>query len=220
MTDTYHTLSELNILFQEVLLTALGYDKTASPDLFTDAAYAAVRMSWPTEGAPAFKATEDVVFAAITENDDQINRTREVKYTDVDLETVNEETSYTQVLSLGLVLYGPNSFDNALRIRDGVYWDDIARTLAAEKIYLIPDIAAPRRVPERFQSRWWERTDMEIMFNAGIKKNRSIKVINAADIDIYNYVSKQATISIVEENYAATEDGDLLITEGGDQIIF
>jgi hypothetical protein len=183
-TDIDQSLSELGIIFQKMVMDMLGL-LTGSPIDYTSAAYF-VRISWPTEGAPAWKSTEDVVFLRITEEDDPINRQREVGIEDASDTTLDEATSYTRVVGLYLVFYGPNSFANAQTVRDGVFKDRYRWELAKDKIYLIPDIVAPRRIPEAFQSKYWERVDLEMRFNEKVVKYDEINIIESAEILVYN----------------------------------
>jgi hypothetical protein len=185
-TDVTQSLSELNILFQQMLLDMLGYEMSGSPAAYDPSAFYFVRVAWPTDGAPAWKITEDICFLRVTEEDDAINRQRESDLTYVDALNLNEATRYTRVIALNLIFYGPNSWDNAQTVRDKIFRERYLSELATEKIYLIPDIKSPNRVPESFQSRWWERVDLEIRFNEGIVKNQDIGTIGSAKILVYN----------------------------------
>jgi len=189
----------MEILFQALVLDILGYEKTGSPADYSNAAYAAVRVAWPIYGAPAWKVSEDVVFIHVTEEDEPINRQREVVYTDSGLYTLDEEISYTRVLSLNLIFYGPTSFHNAQLVRDSVFRETYRRVLSQNKIFLIPDIVAPRRAPEPFQSQWWERTDLDLSFNEKIKKTDEISIIEIADIIIITDSGKEREITVTAE---------------------
>jgi len=199
MSGVYLTLKQMEILFQALVLDILGYEKTGSPADYSNAAYAAVRVAWPIYGAPAWKVSEDVVFIHVTEEDEPINRQREVVYTDSGLYTLDEEISYTRVLSLNLIFYGPTSFHNAQLVRDSVFRETYRRVLSQNKIFLIPDIVAPRRAPEPFQSQWWERTDLDLSFNEKIKKTDEISIIEIADIIIITDSGKEREITVTAE---------------------
>jgi hypothetical protein len=183
-TDIDQTLKQIEIIFQKMVMDMLGLLE-GSPIDYSIPAYF-VRVAWPTEGAPAWKITEDIVFLRVVEEDHPVNRERDVENTRIDDVTLNEKTSYTRIISLAMVFYGPNSFDKAQLVRDGVFKDTYRLSLAQDKIYPIPDIIAPKRFPEAFQGRWWERTDLEIRFNEGVKKNQEISVIESAEIVLNN----------------------------------
>ena len=195
--DIYHTLDQLNIVFQKLLMGMLGL-LNASPIDYTAAAFY-VRVSWPTTGQPAWKITEDIAFVRVTEEDDAINRPREDAYTDEGDFVLNEATSYNRVLALNLIFYGPNSWSNAQTVRDRIFQEAYRIALAQENLYPIPDIAAPVRAPEVFQSQWWERVDMEIRFNEKIVKNQDISAIEIADVLVYNKDGQVAEIAITAD---------------------
>ena len=195
-TDIYMTLSQLNELFQGLVIDMLGYEKTGSPADYSEAAYTAVRLAWPTDGAPAWEIDDDVVFIRIMEHDEPINRQRETKLTAPTAFTLNEETTYTRVLELYLVFYGPNSFDRAQAIRDAFFYDEYHWQLAQDHIYMIPDVEAPRRAPELFQGQWWERTDVTFRFNEKVAKNRSINIIESAEFAVHNDDGLKADVTV------------------------
>jgi hypothetical protein len=194
-TDIYQTLSELNELFQVLLIDMLGL-VSGSPLDYTAASYY-VRIQYPQSGAPAWEINEDIVFLFVTEEDDRINRQREEELTN-EGDDLNLEVTYTRVIALKLVFYGPSSFENAQIVRDQFFTSVYRRRLAQDEIYLIPDIVAPRRVPDPFQGQWWERVDMVLRFNEKIAKNVTIGTIESADVAIYDYSGLVAEI-IVEE---------------------
>jgi hypothetical protein len=210
MSEIYKTLNELNILFQIMLLDMLGYEMEGSPEEYSQDALKAVRVSWPTTGAPAFKITEDVVFIQTTEDDDRINRQKEFEYTRAGEFVLDEKMSYTRVVNLGLVLYGPNSFEMAQTIRDNVFRDVYRLYLNRSKIYPIPDIVAPRRAPELFAGQWWERVDLELRFNEKIVKEEQIGVIEIADIVLLDHSGVLMEIEVTESG-----SEDIPIVPGG-----
>ena len=198
-TDIYKTLPELNILFQEMIIAMLGYTKTGSPAAYAEAAYKAVRVAWPTEGAPAWKITDDVACIRVVEDDHAINREREDEYENIDDGlTLNEATSYTRVLNLFIAFYGPSSFEHAQEVRDCLFKNVYRQYLAEYSIYLVPDIVAPRRAPEPFQGQWWERTDLELRFNEKVVKNDEINSIGSAEVAVYDRNGLVAEIEITE----------------------
>lgn len=174
--DTALTMHQFEDLFQALTCSILGIDASAHPDY--------VRISWPTSGAPAWQITDDIVFLQVTEVDNPYNRQREVHFDPYDTNNADQVTHFTRVMQVSWILYGPNSFDRAQAIRDKIFYQDHHDTLAAQNIYLIPDIYATRRVPELFQGRWWERTDLDMKFNELIIRNLAVPYIQTADITV------------------------------------
>jgi hypothetical protein len=177
----YLTIKQIEALFWRQTMTALGYDPSQYEDPDNPPASMPVRIAWPTTGSPAWKITEDVVFLLIAPVDQPINRQRHVTYKDKDTETATQTMERTRVIGVNWVLYGPNSFYNADRIRESLFG---AELLSKSNIYLVPDIAEPRRAPELFEGRWWERVDLLANFNEYIKTETDVKYIESADITI------------------------------------
>ena len=176
-TDIYLTIAQLNTLFQTLVMTMIGLDPAVSTSAY------AVRISWPTGGAPSWKNTEDICFLRIVEKDDEYNRQREAKF---DAARLNQITTYTRVIEVSFVFYGPNSFDHAQTVRDQIFYQKNHDTLALQNIYLIPDIHSPKRAPELFQGNWWERTDMSMDFNELIVRNSALNSATSVAVDLYD----------------------------------
>ena len=183
MADTILTLDEINILFQTLTMQMLGLSMVPGPAL--DASAYKVRLSWPTKGAPAWKVDEDVVFLRCFEVDDPYNRQREDINSEVDIENYNQATGYTSVNSIFWMFYGPNSYANAQAIRDKIYHQEHHDTLARVNIFLLPDVKAPQRMPERFEEQWWERVDLVMHFNELVVREITGKTLASAEVQIH-----------------------------------
>lgn len=194
MTDINLEIADLNLLFQQITMDILGYDYVANQDA---AAYA-VRIGWPTEGAPAFKIDEDIAFITVVEKDSSYNRQREMKMTDLPNYNLNMETGHTRVVGVNWVFYGPNSFARAQAVMDDIFYPETQWLLNNSNLYLIPDISSPIRIPELFQSRWWERTDLKMLFNELVIRNKTIRAITSVE-------------AIVENDEGITADVDISI---------
>lgn len=179
-------LSELENTFQPVIASMTGLDANSK-----------VRVSWPTDGAPAWKITDDIAFIQVTEEDSPINRQRDVwlSYTSSP-EVQNQETTYTRVIKLALMLYGPNSFAYAQTVRDLMFYETYREILALKKLYLIPDMPSPRRFPELFENRWWERVDMSMLFNELVSINLAVPFITSAEVLVYDESGQVADVKI------------------------
>lgn len=165
MSDIILTLKEIEDLFYDLIVSMIG----GSPD---------VRQSWPTEGAPAWGIRDDVIFIKVTEEDDPINRQRDVLNTIVGTsQTLNQAMSYNRVIKLALVLYGPNSWGNADMIRDYMFYQTFHDELAVNNLYLVTDVEAPIRLPELFAAEWWERVDFKMLFNEQIVRNLQVPYV-------------------------------------------
>jgi len=185
VSEIYLTLSQLNQLFQALTVSMLG--------ITADNPYYFVRIAWPQTGAPAWKITEDVCFLRIIEKEDPYNKQRDAQYDGTTL-----HTSYTRVLQVTWTFYGPNSFENAQVVRDQLFYSEGHNTLVKNNIYLIPNIQAPRRIPEAFNNQWWERTDLTIDFNELVKRELAVPYLRSAGIILTDGTFSE-TITIPEE---------------------
>lgn len=175
------TLTQIEDLFQRLIVSILGWD-LVSPSKVND-----VRISWPEEGMPAFQITDDVAFIQLLEADDQYNRKREVEdtWTQIDPDNFERTIGYTRAWQVNVILYGPDSYQNSQEIRDKIFYPEHKLTLNQNYLYMIPDIVAPRRIPEYFQGRWWKRVDMSMLFYESVVRSTSVPAISSIDVAIY-----------------------------------
>jgi hypothetical protein len=176
----YLTLTEFEDLMQSVFCSILEWE---SEELKNN-----VRISWPEEGQPAWEITEDLVFLRCYEINDSINKERE--HTDeyqVSPDEFARDTKYSIVMAVDVILYGPNSFENARNIRDGIFSENIKLILKQNDIYLKPkeDQITPKRADEYFEGRWWRRTDIGFRFNEKMVVSTTIPAIDSVNIGIY-----------------------------------
>ena len=47
---------------------------------------------------------------------------------------------------------------------------------------MVPDIPAPNRRPEKFMSQWWERVDMEVLFNELVIKEIIVPSVETIEV--------------------------------------
>jgi hypothetical protein len=195
MAEIYLTLKQLNTIFWHQTMIALGYDPVEFEDSENLPASMPVRKSWPTQGAPAWKITEDIAFIRVVEDDDPFNRLRHTEYEKITDNEAIETVSQTRVLQVSWIFYGPNSFDIAFKVKNALF-KSFKRPLAALNLYLIPNIAVPRRVPEPYNGRWWERVDFSARFNELIKTEATTPYIKSATIIIKKEDGEERNVSI------------------------
>jgi hypothetical protein len=177
MADTFLTLKQMEDLFQPVIVSILGWD-VLSPSLENN-----VRIAWMRSGAPAIDINENYVYLRVMEVDNSYNRQREYQLSNEGDDLVSK-VGYTRVISLNCVLYGENSFDNAQIVRDGMFSKSVRDTLGEQFIFLIPDIVAPKRIPEPFQGQWWERCDVEFRFNELIIRETAVNAVGSVEVEV------------------------------------
>ena len=177
LTSTALSQTDIENTFQTLTTAMLG--EGTDPNT-------AVRISWPTAGAPGWEITDDVVFLRATISDDQINRIRNKSYTTLDEATLNESVQYTRVWSIGFTIYGTNSLDQARMIKSALFMDWSHDILAAVNLYAVLDIRDPRRVPELYAGQWWERVDFSCRFNEGVTETTSTQSIASVEVILQN----------------------------------
>jgi hypothetical protein len=151
-------LKDLENLFQSVIAGITGLDPVSG-----------VRISWPTDGAPAWGNQDNVIFIRVTEDDEPINKQKDESIDNTPDGTALVQTiTFNRVDKLALVIYGPDSWKNAQKIRTQMFYQSVHDLLALQGIYLVTDIAAPVRFPEVWSKKWWERVDLSIRFNEQI----------------------------------------------------
>ena len=181
MADVFLTLKQLENLYWQLTMQILGYDPA---DYENPKKSTPVRIAWPADGSPAWKRDEDVIFLRIGEDDDPFNKLRDTTFTQSNEDYATQATSYTRVLNVHWVCYGPNSYDNAFRIRNALYDTKQKEFLGVNKIYLIPAIESPRRSPELFVGQWWERTNLMAKFNELIKLDTPAPYLKSATVEV------------------------------------
>lgn len=158
---------QLENFFQNLTLQMLGLDPTATAN------QSRVRVEWPTSGAPGWNIDQDVAFIMLNYDDDPITRQVDLTYQQVDDYNTSQTISYTRVLRVNWVCYGPNSFNDADTIRSSLYTGSIIGSLKTNNIFLILDLPMPVRAPELFNGQWWDRTSTYARFNELVSKTTS-----------------------------------------------
>jgi len=169
-------LKDLENLFQSVIVGITGLNPVTG-----------VRIAWPTEGAPAFKITDNIVFIQITEDDEPINKQRDVVMSDTfDGTALVQTMTFNRVNKLALTIYGPDSWANAQAIRDQMFYQSVHDLLSVNNIYMVTEIGSPVRFPELFDERWWERVDLSIRFNELITNILTIPYVKSEEVIVIN----------------------------------
>jgi len=161
--------------------------------------YYGVRCEWQQRGQPFPDIDEDVVFIRAIEVDDQYNRIRDVSYEETSSQFI-KITNYTRVWEMFCGVYGPNSFDNARKIRSRLFDQDIHDQFAASQLYFVTDPSAPQRIPEQRNAQWWERVDFAARFNEFVTEQYVTQYAETAEIVVYNELETEiADIEIPEQ---------------------
>lgn len=178
MADVFLKIKDIEKLFWKATTIMLGFD----PVLPANANK--VRISWPVDGAPAWKITEDVTFLRIGDEDDDFTLLRDTIYSALNDDNANQETSYTRVIKVHWVCYGPNSNDNAFMIRNKLYSQTIRDLLNAQQVFLVPSIDQPIRTPEQKDGQWWDRSNLNAKFNLTVAFDTTVPYLKSATVRV------------------------------------
>jgi hypothetical protein len=200
MAETILTLNELGDLFYDLTIAMIG-------------AEADVRRTWSTYGAPAFEVTENVTFYKIYDVESTMTKLREDEYlVSGSPDTWYLETSYTRTLEVKWIFYGPDSWDRARMVRDGLYFQENRNILSLRNIYVVPQFDPAKRVPELFQGLWYERMDLTVQFNELVTISREIPYIESVEIGLYDGSGRGPEENGLREDFIVTET-DIIIVE-------
>jgi hypothetical protein len=178
MADTILTIQEINSFFWSLTVQMLGLDPAAPANQDR------VRKAWPVKGSPTWKIDDNVAFLLVNYDDDSITRQVDVSYINVGTDTADRVMSYTRVLRINWICYGPNSFNDMDLIRSSLFLPKFTQLLAASNLALITEVPVPMRSPELFNGQWWERTSFYARFNELVVRHSSVLYLKSADVQI------------------------------------
>ena len=188
-------IAEFESLMWAELMDILGHDaKTIPPP---------VRRSWPTDGGPDWKITDNVVFMQCTEAAEDIMQPIDERWPSEGRDFLRESAS-TRTIQLRLNAYGPACYESLLKLRL-----ELLRgrpKLKKQKIYIIPGKDSIQYAPELFQGRWWKRADLTLYFNVLISVKSIVKAIEEVNVTIK--ANEPGTSDVI------LEPGEIIIKKG------
>lgn len=195
MTVLVKNIAEFESLMWAELMDILGHDaKTIPPP---------VRRSWPTDGGPDWKLTDNVVFMQCTEAAEDIMQPIDERWQSEGRDFLRESAS-TRTIQLRLNAYGPACYESLLKLRLELL---LGRPkLKKQKIYIIPGKDSIQYAPELFQGRWWKRADLTLYFNVLISVESIVKAIEEVNVTIK--ANEPGTSDVI------LEPGEIIIKKG------
>lgn len=173
------------------LLITLNNDSTISGvesiGFYDPVSYSKVRISWQTEGSPAFAVTDDVIFIRCIEDIDTYSHVRNETWVYNNNNTATRTRVYTRSWNVAFRAYGPNSFDTIRLIKSMLLENWSHDTLAALQLYLNTEMSTPLRVPELFEGRWWEAVDFNVDLLEQV--NETLVLSTVASVEVVGAVS-------------------------------
>lgn len=188
-------IAEFESLMWAELMDILGHDAKKIPP--------PVRRSWPTDGGPDWKLTDNVVFMQCTEAAEDIMQPIDERWQSEGRDFLRESAS-TRTIQLRLNAYGPACYESLLKLRLELL---LGRPkLKKQKIYIIPGKDSIQYAPELFQGRWWKRADLTLYFNVLISVESIVKAIEEVNVTIK--ANEPGTSDVI------LEPGEIIIKKG------
>ena len=160
------TQRQLEDLFWRAAILCLGLD----PDDPSEAVQKRVRVSWPQSdtGNSTWGRDENVVFLRIAPTPDDFSQLRDIEHVyDGGTDTLTERVTYHRSFSASFICYGPDSLEDADRIKIGILRDGVRSLLKKSGVAVQTAIRDPLRLTEPDESGdWWERYDLTANFYA------------------------------------------------------
>ena len=154
------TIQELSDIFREMLRLILRFDAGDRNR---------VAFSWNSKGESVPVVKGNVCYVALTPVDDNYNRLRDIRYVDEGERDLVAYDEHTDVYEVHFVNYGPEAFESARAIRNGLFTDRVRRHLRLHDMALITDVPAVIRLPELHGADWANRADLKARFNVFVR---------------------------------------------------
>ncbi len=187
------SMAELESVFWAELMDLLGYDTSVTPP--------PVRRSWPADGAPDWRITDNVVFMQISEAGNAYMQAVDSVLEEAGQDLVLHRAG-TRTLQLKLIAYGPDCYESLLAVRMALAGG--RPELRKQKIYPVGAADSVQYVPELFQGRWWKRADLSMTFNCLMVFDTPVKAIEQVEV----------TIRANEPGNKVIEPGGIIIKKG------
>nr|DAR08472.1 MAG TPA: hypothetical protein [Caudoviricetes sp.] len=123
-----------------------------------------IRFKYPQDGMPDWKITDDIIFINLSELNNDYAKQLDSKYI-AENDTVMRYSARTRVWNVLFTIYGPNAYDIANQIKDGVFKQNIHDLLSKNSVFLIPNLPMITQANELFAGKWWNRWDLVLNFN-------------------------------------------------------
>lgn len=173
------TLKELQDIYWRQLMILLGHDPDSKKQQDQ------VRLAYQEDSQPFHDYRRNVCYFSVQAADDPINRQIDTTYSPIDDTKTQQINSYNRVITLDIILYGPDAYDQAVLLRMDLLEPTQNWDLAAKGLHIIPDIAEPQQVWESYNNKWWPRVDMQVRYNNLVTDERhTVNYLSSADIAV------------------------------------
>lgn len=165
--------NEYEDFFKALFLTAL--------DITEDEDNPFIRFTYAPEGQPDWGFNDNVCFLFVAPVDSDTERQRNPYF-----DGENHKQYYVRELAVQLVFYGSECWDRAQKLRDRLFDDDMTQLMYKNGYGLITDVGAPQFLPELFNDRYWQRTDLALNFYKKVEELRNEQMFDDIKL-VMNY---------------------------------
>ncbi len=152
-----------------------------------------------SDTTPTWKREEDVCFIYELPQDGSYNGLSDVTYElDEQKRDFIEVDEHTDIHTVLFANYGPNAYECARDIRDGFKRERIREYLKRHHFFVVPPIAAIKRVPELINGQWWNRVDVTVIFNEYVRREEAIKSIESVTVTAMTVTNGKELIKSVK----------------------
>ena len=152
-----------------------------------------------SDTTPTWKREEDVCFIYELPQDGSYNGLSDVTYElDESKRDFIEVDEHTDIHTVLFANYGPNAYEYARDIRDGFKRERIREYLKRHHFFVVPPIAAIKRVPELINGQWWNRVDVTVIFNEYVRREEAIKSIESVTVTAMTVTNGKELIKSVK----------------------
>lgn len=157
-----------------------------------------VRIAYSEKGQPGYSIRDNVLFVYVARQNDPYDRKQDKYYTPINGNPTNclRTVKYTRVYKVLWTFYGRAANEKADELCHGLLLPENNEALQLNGVGIITDIVTPRTTRELFNGQWWNRVDVETMYNVRTVRENEEPYIIAADIEIHDDHGLQRTIEV------------------------
>ncbi len=139
-----------------------------------------------TGSAPPHSPESKVCYVHVTPTDDGYGQKHHISYINGATESdgMTEVDEYTEEYAVIFSCYGPECYDRARAIRDGLYGIAVHRLLVKERIHLKPGIPPIVQTHDLVNTQWVQRCDVHVTFYSTVRVERANAVQNIENVRI------------------------------------
>ena len=156
-----------------------------------------IRISYQSKGAPAPLPDSNYIYVSVSPFDSEYDKVSEkTREYDKENDIILVTRSSTTGIKANFVFYGDRAFDYALAVKNLIVDHDITRNLRKNRIFLIPGIEAPRRVPEKLNVHYSEAVYLDVRFYMSTQYVQKKNYIEKITINLIPDIGEEKNINI------------------------